>query len=217
MCSPLATTQAKLLDTRTQRRPSRGRYALRRKGSLIIANGWSFFRRPSKSRLDKSHRNFNAKVRWELDRQKCVTSPCNYSGESTLHENAETAKPWVDTPFVGKVHWVSQMVGIHFNISTLLRKKNGLFVAQANLDLINCLEILTQRYAENWIKNVLPPLANYSGKSTRHENAETAKPCVDTPVVGKVFDSSVSPWLRGFLIKLGRNAQRIGKHFCSKF
>jgi hypothetical protein len=44
-------------------------------------------------------------------------------------------------------------------------------------------------------KNAFRPLASYSGKSTRHETAETAKPWVDQYFVGKVL--SVAPGLRG--------------------
>ena len=57
-------------------------------------------------------------------------------------------------------------------------------------------KILTQSYAENSSTKLLTPLANYSGKSTRHENAETAKPWVDTSFVAKVPDASapVTSW-----------------------
>jgi len=50
----------------------------------------------------------------------------------------------------------------------------------------SCVEILTQRYAENWIdKNVFSP-CNCSGKATRHEKRRDGQAVVDTPFVGKV-------------------------------
>jgi hypothetical protein len=62
----------------------------------------------------------------------------------------------------------------------------------------SCVEILTLSYAEDRLnKNALTTLANYSGKSTRHETAETAKPWVDTCFVEKVplfLRASETPW-----------------------
>jgi hypothetical protein len=54
----------------------------------------------------------------------------------------------------------------------------------------SCVEILNAEHAKDRLnKNMLSPLANYSGKSTRHETAETAKPWVDTCVVEKISRS----------------------------